>query len=286
MSGSQLTASVAPTGGAIVLTMPGYMSATATGAITLARAVQSDGTLSAFTTLYTGPANGAYVWIDAGDGLAAPLSASNAYTYQVTDAGGTVQVGPLTPAPSLQPSVDGLTQLFIRLVQAGISNLTLPPGVQPVQVTTQMPVGGWQALPFVVVNLDLIQQDEVPIGQDMPQPDASNIWEIVTYAKRVWRVTVLSRSAAERDFYRDSLLAIFQSLKSTVFASLGLDNRHDFQAASGTDVNEWEGRSPGFYFADVLMTISGPMSVALLTGYGVIQSFVVTPTVAPATTVA
>lgn len=284
MSGSQLTASVVPTGGAIMLNLPGYVSPTASGTITIARAVQSGGTLSAFGTLYSGPPLA--VWIDAGDGTdgapgPAPLSASLAYVYQVTDSGGAVQVGPLTPAPSLQPSNDGLTQLFIRLLQAGINNLTLPTGVQPVQVTTQMPVGGWQALPFIIVNLDLIQQDEVPIGQDMPQPDASNVWEITTYAKRVWRVTVLSRSAAERDFYRDSLLSIFQALKATVFAPLGLDNRHDFQAASGTDVNEWEGRSPGFYFADVLMTISGTMSVALLTGYGVIQSFAVTPTVTP-----
>lgn len=273
----QLTATVVPTGGAVLLQMPGYFTTAAiaaAGTVILSRAVSGASGLGAFTQLYAGRPIGA--WVDAGDLLPSPLLAGNGYVYQLVDQTGAVQVGPAFPASALvQPATDSLTELFIRLIQGGIGNLALPAGINPVQVTTQMPLGGWQALPFIVVNMDLVQQQDTMIGEDVLNPDANNNWTIPVYAKRMWRITVLSRNAKERDFYRDSLIAIWRVLKATVFAQIGLDMRHDFQAASGTDVNEWEGKAPGFYYADVMCTIEGAYDNIILTNYLVIKEIAV-----------
>lgn len=271
---------VIPTGGAVRLDMPGYVqSPGASGNITsmtLSRAVSGATGVSAWTTLYSGEP--LPVWVDAGDNMPAPLDGSTPYVWQVADATGTTRIGPVVPAPSLTFEQDGLSQLLIRLLQAGVNNLTLPPGVQPVQVTTSMPVGGWQAMPFITVNQDLIQQTDVGIGQDVPNPDESNAWTIWMNCKRIWRVSILSAAAEERDFYRDSLLAIYQVLLATVFAPIGQNVTHTVQAASGNSVDEQEGKSPGFCFSDVIMELNGVFNTHVITGYGIIEKFSVTVT--------
>lgn len=262
-------ATIVPIGGAILLQMSTYSSPAAivaAGTVTLTR---SDGTKT--VQLYTGAPVGA--WVDAGDMLPSPLLSTTSYTYTLTDSNGTASVGPLRPVSSLQPADNSQTQLLIRLLQAGVNNLALPSGINSVQVATQMPLGGWQALPFVVVNLDLIQQQDTMIGEDVVNPDGTNVWTIPTWAKYLWRISVLSRNAAERDFYRDAIVAICRVLKATVFPQIGSNMRHEIQAASGVDVNEWEGKQPGFYYADVMFSVEGSLDAIVLTNYGTVSSF-------------
>ena len=101
-------------------------------------------------------------------------------------------------------------------------------------------------MPFIFVNLDLLQQEYASIGRDVTNPTAYNVWTIPVLASRLWRVTVFARNPKERDFYRDTLLVAFQVLVATVFNPLGENVTHRFQAVSGTDSREWEGKTPGF----------------------------------------
>jgi hypothetical protein len=276
VTGPVVNLHVIPVGGAVRLHMPGYLQPPAdVTSITIARAV-SGGT---FTTFYSGPPVENY--IDCGDSTPLPLSSAMSYLWQVTDVTGTTQVGPAVPASSVISTPDALTQLLIRLLQGGINNLTLPLGFILPQITIKFPQNGLQALPFIVVNLDLIQQTEVQIGEDVVNPNPGQDWTLWVNAKRVWRVSVLSADAEERDFYRDSLLMLFRVLKATVFTPIGYNVSHSFQANSYTDVNEWEGKTPGFYGADLMMELNGIFNTAVLTNFGIIQEFAVTATVGP-----
>jgi hypothetical protein len=206
--------------------------------------------------------------------MPAPLLSDQAYVWRVTDDTGAIQLGPITPVSTVISKPDYLTNLLIRLLQGGVNNLEKPKGVGGVEITTQMPRAGWQALPFIIVNLDLIQQSEVQIGEDVlypslpgQNPNQSSIW---SNAKRIWRVSVFSRDARERDFYRDNLLTIFRVLKATVFTPLGYNVSHSYQAVSGTDANEWEGHTPGFHYADLMLEIDGLFNAVVLSNYGLI----------------
>jgi hypothetical protein len=268
-----ITPSVVPTGGAIILDFMLDSRLSAESPMTLSRAVSTDGVLSAFTQLYTG--NAVALFIDVGDGLPKPLGAGTAYVYEVTDASGsTVRTDPVLPTGAILIEPDGMTALLIRLLQAGVTNMTLLPGIAPANVSNAMPITGFPILPFVVVNLDLIQQENVPIGQNTEQPDGNNVWTVASYAKRIWRVSVLARTAAERDFYRDGLIAIFQSLLGSVFSALGSNMSHRFQAASGQTSDEYQGKSPGFYFADIMMEVLGVFNTSIETSFGLIETII------------
>lgn len=263
-------ATVVPTGGAVLLQFPSYFPVLPTaGQLTINRSVSGSGI---WTTVYQGPPVGAF--IDVGDGLPAPLDATTSYLWQVFDDNGSAVAGPLIPVASFLGTPDQLSQILIRLLQGAINGMRLPPGIQPTQVTTRMPQNGWQAMPFIVVNLDLIQQTEVAIGEDVINPTPDNNWTLFANAKRVWRVTVMSQDVEERDFYRDFLLAVFRVLKATAFGPLGINVTHSFQAASYASAQEYEGVAPGFYAADLMLELDGIFPVAVLTNYPVITQIV------------
>jgi len=283
MSGSNGSVTAVPTGGAAFLSLPGYLiPPSGVTFMALSRSVSGSAGLSAFTTFYSGAPLPAYV--DCGDGTPAPLASGTNYVWQVQDDLGSIQLGPIIPSNNIVSQPDYLTNLLIRLLQGAIDSTTLPPGVNPTQVTTKMPQNGWQALPFIVVNLDLIQQSETQIGEDVPTINPPNLdWTIWSNAKRIWRVSVFSRDAQERDYYRDMLLSVFRVLKATVFAPIGLNVSHSFQAVSGTDAKEWEGHTPGFYYADLMLEIDGVFNTVVLTNYGLIEHIDVNAVVVPGT---
>lgn len=282
VSGPPVNLSVIPTGGAVLMQFYGaetghYAPPSGATQMVISRAVSG---VAGTTTLYSGGLLAS--WVDAGDGPSfsnAPLSSGLAYLWTVTDNGGATQIGPATPASSITTQPDALTQLLIRLLQGGINSLVLPPGIAPTNVTTQMPQGGWQAMPFIVVNLDLIQQSETQIGEDVVNPNPGNDWSLWVNAKRIWRVSVMSTDAEERDFYRDSLLSIFRVLKATVFSPIGYNVTHSFQAASYTSATERDGHTPGFYGADLMLEIDGEFNTAVLTNYGLINEITVGVTI-------
>jgi hypothetical protein len=187
----------------------------------------------------------------------------------------------LTPSSSFISEPDQLTQILLRLLQGAINSMTLPAGIKRPVLTIKMPTNGWQAMPFIVVNLDLIQQTEVEIGEDVPQPTNDNVWTLFANAKRCWRVTIMSQDAEERDFYRDTLLAVFRVLKATAFGPLGQNVTHTFQAASYSSAEEYQGVTPGFYGADLLFEIDGLFPTAVLTNYLPIKNVEADPTYEP-----
>jgi len=269
-----VNATVIPTGGAVLLEFPGYFPVPPQAtSLTISRSVEGSGV---WTVIYQGPPVG--VFLDVGDGLPKPLDSSTSYLWQATDYSGVTVVGPLTPASTFLNFPDQLTQILIRALQGAINNLAIPPGIQIPQISIRMPMNGWQAMPFIVVNVDLIQQTDVEIGEDVINPTPDNNWTLFANAKRVWRVTIMSQDAEERDFYRDALLAIFRVLKATAFGPLGLDVSHTFQAVSYSSVQEWEGVTPGFYAADLLLEINGVFPAAVLTQYPTILRIESDPT--------
>jgi hypothetical protein len=272
MSGPIVNVHVVPTGGVVRLDMPGYLQPpSGTGIVAIFRATSGEAGLSAFTQLYSGVP--VVTWLDPGDLLPGPLLSGAMYVWQVQDDLGVTRTDPVAPTSALTTKPDGLTQLLIRLLQGGVENLTRPAGVNGVVVTTALPQGGLRALPLMIVNLDLIQQEETQIGQDVENPNNENVWTLWVNAKRIWRVSVFGRNPTERDFYRDSVLAMWQVWHQSVFTPIGLNVSHRFQAASGTDVSESEGLSPGFYYADIMLELDGVFDVAVLDSFGLIETF-------------
>lgn len=286
-----LIAQVIPTGGAVALTLTTATS----GVITLSRATSgfpAGSGLSAFSTLYSGApfANElmpdgkpfATPYFDTGDLLPAPLNPSQLYVYQLIDVNGSVQTPPILPAVELTIQPDPLTQILIRLLQAGINSLApssfnISGGKIP-QVLYDMPLAGFPPMPFVTVNLDLLQQEQIPIGQSVQKTNSAGNWVITGFAKFAYRISVLANSSPERDFYRDAVVAIFRSILASVFQPLGRDITHRYQIANGQVVKEKQLEMPGFYYADVMLEFSGTFNTLITINYGIINTIIFTGT--------
>lgn len=279
---------IIPTGGAIQLTLTTAIS----GNVTLARAVSGATGLGTFTTLYSGTpyvsqldSSGNPIptlYLDTGDQLPSPLLPGTLYVYSLTDANGTAQTPPFNPAVSINLQPEPLTQIMIRLLQAGINSLVPSSfnsnGGKIPQVLHDMPLAGFPAMPFVTVNCDLVQQEEIPIGQNVQQPDKSGNWTIGGFAKFVYRISVFANNSPERDFYRDAVIGIFNAILQSVFVPLGKNIRHRYQAANGQVAQDNTLQIPGFYYSDVMLEFEGVMNIVVTATYGLIAEIIFTGT--------
>lgn len=266
MTAPTVTAKAIPTGGAITLTISGAVS----GAFTLSRAVSGT---AGFIPIASGQAPMPF-FIDAGDGLPAPLQASAYYQYQYTDVSGTQTTGFIQPASSITIYPDPVQALLIRLIQGAINSMVFPNGVKKAQVTNAMPLGGNIPMPLVVVNLELGQQSAVPIGQSLAANAGSALNQqlITGFARRVFRVSVLAPNQDTSDFYRDAIVGVFEALYAPVLLPLGLDVTHRWQFNSGQVADDRQAKMPGFYFAEVMLEFEGTLNVLLTTNYGLIET--------------
>jgi hypothetical protein len=280
MAGPVVNATPIATGGAIRLDMPEYVYPPA-GVTDMVISTATSGTigLSPWLQIYSGATYP--VWLDVGDLRPLPLDPATLYVYQVSDSRGTTQTDPVMPSWTCTPTPDQLTALMVRLIQGAVNAMPLLPGMQKTQVTTRMPMNGWQAMPFIIVSPELVQQTEVQIGEDVPTPDQHNNWTMFALVNRVWRITIMSVNDEERDFYRERLLVAFRVFKAQAFAPLGYDVTHRFQAVSYTDSHEWEGHVPGFYAADLMYELEGVFPVVVLTNYGLIETISTTENIYP-----
>jgi hypothetical protein len=261
----KIVPSPVPSGGAIALAISGAVS----GLATLSRMASG----SSLVQIYSGAALSYF--LDIGDGTPAPLASGTPYQYQYTDVDGTATTNFIVPSSIVVENFDPLTEIFIRLIQGGISSLTLPSGVKTAQVTQAMPLGGSIPMPLVVVNMDLADQDKIPIGQSTTAlnslltgvgvPAAGYI--TTGFAKRTYRISVLSVNAPERNFYRDTVVGIFLSIMGTVLQPLGLDVTHKWMVSSGQVAADRQAMMPGFYFAEILLDFTGTFNVVSNPGY-------------------
>jgi hypothetical protein len=273
MTAPQLTAYVIPSGGVISLTINGAVS----GAALLERAVSGQ----AFSPLYSGSAQALY--IDAGDFLPAPLDPTKFYQYRYTDITGTTTTPFIQPASTLAVQPEPIIELLIRLIQGGINSLTLPVGIKKAEVTQAMPLGGSINMPLVVINNDLTQQGAVPIGQSVAPtpaidtPDGSIPgFTFVGFAKRTFRVSVLSANAIERNFYSDLIVGIFESSYQYILQPLGMDVTHSWQVSRGQVATDRLGKAPGFYYSDAVLSFEGTLNVTFMPTYGIITKITTT----------
>ncbi|MDE2232592.1 MAG: hypothetical protein KGJ90_00470 [Patescibacteria group bacterium] len=268
----EIVSTIVPTGGAISL----QLTTVSGGSISLQRAVSGSSGLGPWTTLYSGAVLGPYgtstPFFDIGDGLPGPLDPNTSYVYKLTDNAGSVQTPPLTPSAELNLLQEPITQIMIRLLQAGINSLAPPADIKLCQVLHDMPLAGIPTMPFVTVNLDLDQQAEIPIGQSVPNPDNSNLWTITGFSKRVYRISVLSTNSVERDFYRDAVKGIFLAILPSTLQEIGINVRHSYQITSGQVASEKLLQLPGFYFADIMLEMTGTYNIAVTSTLGIINT--------------
>ena len=255
-----LKAEVLPSGGLVKL----YLGSTdILGAWTLTRADTSGNTYA----LYTGAALEVPLWLDLGDGLNGPLDPSVVYTYTFsTTNAGSVSTS-AQPVCTIEVNYDDYLRLFVRLLQAGVQSLSLPNGStfrNKPQVMISMPLTGTPALPILTINEDLMQQDQVPIGHGMQFPTAQNDYQIDELVMRRYRITILTQSTDEREFWKFAVISLVKTILIPVLETMGQDVTSRFQAASSqmTDV------SPGFYFCDIMIEFTGVLPVRIQTNYG------------------
>jgi len=276
MSGPALVLQPQPTGGCCLLCLYGaesgkYKRPVGVTELTLSRSADGGST---FVTLYSGEP--LPFWLDTNDGPSTssqPLNPTIGYIWRAQDSGGTTQAGPAMLGCSIITVPDGLTQILIRLIQAGFDNMPRPSGVTTnrLEVSTRAPAAGWPVMPYAVLNLDLFQQADTATGQDIPDPNQENVWTLPGWARRVWTLSILSANADERDFFRDAALIMFRTLKGTLFNQVAQNIHHTFQAASGATVDDKRGQGPILYWADVQLTLEGEFVVSVLTSYGRIE---------------
>jgi hypothetical protein len=265
-----------PTGGAI-----GMELVTAAGNWTLSRAISVSGSPGAFVEISSGTqaASGKLYHLDTGDGLPTALPPTNFYIYQLTDTQGSVQSVPVEPVSSVEILQSNLDQTMIRLMQGGIDSMQLPEGIGRAKVSHAMPLTGFPPLPFLVVYEELLQQEEVPIGGDISNPDpVTGIATFSNFARRLYRVTVLSQNPQERKFYRDAVIAFFKVWLATFFSAIGSDLRQKFIATSYQVSGDTINKSPGFFGCDIALEITGTLNVAVVTTYGIINEIIMTAT--------
>jgi hypothetical protein len=182
------------------------------------------------------------------------------------------------PVSSINIDYINWTPIFISILQGAFSIVQLPNGMKRPQVVQAMPLTGLLPMPFVVVTNELDQQEEVPIGQSVPvlgegfvQPPYSNVWTQTGFDRNMYRVSIFSTSAVERDFYRQLVIATFRANLYYVFQQLGSDITHSYQAASYQTTQSHDGFVPGFYGCDIALEFTGTKNVTIYTSLGIIE---------------
>lgn len=271
-----------PTGGAIMLDfLQGAATSALQGTVTISRVVNGGSPVQ----IWTGPAAEMNYFIDANDGSAGPLQSGSQYAYAITDQSGSYTTPAVSPVSQFAVIQNSDVAFMVRLFEAAVATIAVPSTItKRPSVTNAMPITGTPPLPMIAVNLDLVQQEDIPIGQDVGAPNPDLTITLGGYAKWMWRLSILCSDAPARDFWRDAVIAIFQALCPSVFAPIGRNISHKYQAASYQVVNESKNLSPGFYGADVLLEIEGVLNTTLTTNIQLIETIDFTATFPDAVT--
>lgn len=258
---------VAPTGGIMILKM---QSAAPANSWSLVRAIVA-GASPSQVTLFQAPEYTQPVFLDIGDGTKAPLDPTLSYQYTFTTAAGTVTTDAIVPSASITLEPDHLTAVLLRALTAGFRSLVIPAAFNDrPRVFHAMPMGIQPTLPMVSLNGTLLQQGDIPIGQNNPSNITSNTLAIGGQALRHYTIAVMASTVEEREFYRDATLGIFNSILGPILNAIGENSTHRFQVHSSQVVGS--GQQPGFFYSEILLELTGTFSVSVSTSYGVIET--------------
>lgn len=275
MSGSvgsdpKLSWQVSPTGGIVILKLE---SSGAAPSWSLVRGVVSGSSIAQQAILFEDLTAIQPVFLDVGDGTKDPLDPTLNYQYTFTTSKGAVVAGPISPAACITLEPDNLTAILLRALTAGFRSLSIPAGFnnRP-QVFHAMPMGIQPTLPMVSLNGTLLQQGDIPIGQNAMSNTASNTLTVGGLALRHYTIAVMTSTVAEREFYRDATLGIFNAILGPIMNAIGENATHRFQVHSSQVAGP--GQQPGFYYSEILLELTGSFSVGVTTTYGIIESIV------------
>lgn len=251
------------------------------GTITLTRAASGQ----AAEIIYNGPpfseTGESSYYLDTGDGTPGPLLSGTIYVYNLTDGNGSVSTS-VTTTSRINIEQVQYTQLLIALLQGAVNSArdgnTLPNGIKWAKVMNAMPIASAAPLPSVFVNPELIQQETIPIGADVErigdlvQPATENVWTQTEHDRHMFRITVMSTSPDERDYYRDFIMAAIRIAVASTFEQFGANISHRIMAESYQDVDQTNLMIPGFYASDILYDFTATANVKISTSYGVIET--------------
>jgi hypothetical protein len=267
MAGPEVTLTPSPTGGCVLINItlgdPALMLVPTvyTTPITIQRYT---GSLANPPTIILNNSTYTPVYLDAGDSLPNYLDFGTSYWYSVTDPTGTTVVGPIVPAPQLAVFSNYLDGLLFRLFSAGCSAIAVPANFNPIRVLQAMPLtpaSDGTIFPFVVMNLDLEQQEETQIGENVLfSPNNINIIPLII--QRTYSINILSHNAQERDFYKDAMKGVIYTMM-TALDQAGQGFSYRYQASntqSGTDLN-----MPGFYASITMLEFTGQSNMTITT---------------------
>jgi hypothetical protein len=267
---NEITVTVVPCGGVVTIDLvsvdPGTWTLTRFDGITT-------------YTLYQGPPLvlpvNAPFFLDSGEGLNGPLVPSVSYTYTFSTATAGAVSQTVVPACSIVLEYDDYLRLLINVIQAGVQSIVVPNGPQfkaKPSVVISMPLVGQPTMPAISINEDLLQMEEVPLGHGINTDTVNNFYQIQEIVNRRYRVTVMTFSVEERDFWKLAVISIFKAILIPVLIKMGQDVRSSFQAASSQSIDTM----PGFYFCDIMLDFSGILPVRITTSYPIVEGFTVT----------
>lgn len=267
----QLKYTVSPTGGLVVLEPA---SAEDFGTWTLTRFVSVSGIAVSGSVLVQGEAgvSPTQVFVDLGDGTNAPLDTSKEYLYEFATLGGSVQTPALAVGCSIEVQQDHINSILYRALQSGVASLRIPASFRNgPRVLHAMPLAGAgiPSLPAITFNETFLQQQDIPIGQNVDSDWTENVFQIADQSVRHFTIFIMAANVEEREYYRDAVLAIFKSLLGPVLEKLGANVSHRFQVSSSQLIER--NTEPGFYFSEILLEICGLYSVGITTSYGIIN---------------
>jgi hypothetical protein len=246
-----------------------------TGTWTLTRAPTAN--LANIYTLYSGPPlvlpDTAPYYLDIGDGNNGPLNQEISYTYTFTTWSGSVSQA-VVPVSTIDLEYDDYLQLLTNMLTAGVQAMTPPQWLNTTgrpAVFISMPLVAQPPIPCITINEDLMQQEEVPIGHGMNTDMMRNEYQIQEIVNRRYRVTVITSSTDEREFWKLTVISLFKSILVPVLIKMGQDVSSSFQASS-SQINPPEA-NPGFYFCDIMLEFSGILPIRITTSYPPVTAF-------------
>jgi hypothetical protein len=167
--------------------------------------------------------------------------------------------------------------MLVDMLKIGVNNLTLPNFIQRAGVFHDMPLGNLPPLPAITVTMELLQQNAIGIGQNVENPILveNGIWTMPALARRIWRISVVAKDVETREYYRDAVVALYESLLPTVFSNLGQNVSHKFQAHSSQWVEELKDVYPGLFIAEIMVELTGLFDVSINTSYQTVKGVLI-----------